>query len=472
MACMLLVSGSHMAWLTFVPVQYKAADWMGGQYTADPSLLNKLATVCFPVSFVFGFVGAYLFDTLGSYVPLMLGGWTLTPAMALRVVAVYIEDPDTRFWVIFAAQALTGVSLSMLSLSPTKIAAVWFAEDQRTLANTLITLMLPGGILFTYVISPLIVDSFAKDEFELTDGEGKFDSSFEALMWIYFIWNAIGTLLITVFMRYPGTPPLPASPSSLEKVLPFWQGIWRCLTNPMYIMLCATMSCGLGVISILMVSLPTVLCPWGYDDKWANSWGIVILITSGTISSTIFAIVVDRVGHMVTFMRVLMVGVLIGFIMFIWFATTEPNYVAFGFATAFLGIFAYPTLPMAYELSVETTYPVGPATSAGLNWIISSLASFLMEFIYVPLAKDMPESHDSELYPNKCVVDGDGDGEVTDQDYRISLYAITSLTAIVALVWFVFYRCPYNRRSLDDSTRKEQLELQTGSVNEGFSKSE
>ena len=195
----------------------------------------------------------------------MLGGWTLTPAMALRVIALYIEDPDARFWLIFTAQAITGVSLSMLSLSPTKISAVWFAENQRTLANTLITLMLPGGILFTYVISPTIVDGFAKDEDSLEDGEGKYDASFSALMWIYFVWNAVGTFLITFFMRYPGTPETPASPTSLEKVLPFWEGIWRCLTNPMYITLCATMSCGLGVISILMVSLPSVMCPWGYS---------------------------------------------------------------------------------------------------------------------------------------------------------------------------------------------------------------
>ena len=218
-ACMLLVSGSHMAWLTFVPVQYKAADWMGGQYASDPSLLNKLSTVAFPVSFLFGFVGAWLFDKYGSYIPLMLGGWTLTPAMALRVVALYVEDPDTRFWLIFVAQAVTGVSLSMLSLSPTKIAAVWFAENQRTLANTLITLMLPGGILFTYVISPTIVDGFAKDEDDLEDGQGRYDTSFSALMWIYLVWNAVGTFLITFFMRYPGTPKTPASPTSLEKVL-------------------------------------------------------------------------------------------------------------------------------------------------------------------------------------------------------------------------------------------------------------
>ena len=216
-----------------------------------------------------------------------------------------------------------------------------------------------------------------------------------------------------------------------------------------------------------MVSLPSVMCPWGYDDKWANSWGIVILITSGTVSSTVFAIIVDKVGHMVTFLRVLMIGVLVGFMFFIWFATTEPNYVAFGFSTAFLGIFAYPTLPMAYELSVETTYPVGPATSAGLNWIISSLAAFVMEFIYAPLAKDMPEDFDSETYPNVCVVDG---AEVVDKNYRISLYAITILTCVVGLVWLVFYRCPYNRRTLDDTRRKE-LEMKdadSGDKNEGY----
>ena len=87
-----------------------------------------------------------------------------------------------------------------------------------------------------------------------------------------------------------------------------------------------------------------------------------------------------------------------------------------------MGIFAYPTLPLSYEISVETTYPVGPATSAGLNWIIASLAALIMEFVFNPLRKDMPPEYENA---NKCTTEGQ---EVVEgYNYQISLFVLCSI---------------------------------------------
>ena len=292
-ACMLLVSGCHMAWLTFSPVQYKCASWMGGEYAAHPEKLDIYGTISFPITFVFGFIGAFLFDRYGSYIPLMIGGWSLTPACALRVAACYVEDADTRHVMFIVAQAFGGISTSMLSLSPTKIAAVWFAENQRTLANTAVTLMLPGGILIAYVLSPPLVDLLAVEN---EDGTKNFDLSFQVLMWFYFVWNLLGTLLITFFMSNPGVPPSPASPTSEQPVLPFFKGVWTALKNPMYLLIVGTMACGMGLVSVIEVELPTIMCPWGFNDIFASSYSITILNVSGTVSSFFFAVVIDKYG--------------------------------------------------------------------------------------------------------------------------------------------------------------------------------
>ena len=81
----------------------------------------------------------------------------------------------------------------------------------------------------------------------------------------------------------------------------------------------------------------------------------------------------------------------IGSIGFAFYSTQEPGYWGFSIFTAILGSFAYPILPISYELSVETTYPVGPATSAGLNWVFASLAAIVMELVFNPLKKTMDE---------------------------------------------------------------------------------
>ena len=215
LGCMLLVNFSHGVWLTFTPVAYKCAEWMGGKYAEDPSILNIYGAITFPVSFVSGIIGAYVFDKYGAYLPLMVGGWSLSITSAIRVAAAYIDDSDTRHIMFIVAQAGTGLSLSMLSLSPTKIANVWFGEKERQLANSLVTLQLPAGILFAYVIGPQLVNAFGDD----------LDGAFQALMWFYFAPCLLGTLCITFTLDRTGKPEIPPSPAGDEEdLLPFFTG--------------------------------------------------------------------------------------------------------------------------------------------------------------------------------------------------------------------------------------------------------
>merc|ERR1719362_2200323 len=135
--------------------------------------------------------------------------------------------------------------------------------------------------------------------------------------------------------------------------------------------------------------------------------------------------------------------------MFSYYATTEPDLTGFSISCALLGIFAYPILPIGYELSVETTFPVGPATSAGLNWIISSLMAFVLEFVFIPLRKSIDQSLE-----NQCAVEGQ---EVENFDYRNSLFAICAITGVCGVLCVIFYRCPYKRRSIDEDRRGEEV---------------
>ena len=92
--------------------------------------------------------------------------------------------------------------------------------------NTLcicISLMLPGGILISYVISPIMVDALA----ETIDGELDFDYAFKVLMWFYFAWNALGTLLVTIFMRHPGVPPTHCTQKRLLRNFKLFNTAWQ-----------------------------------------------------------------------------------------------------------------------------------------------------------------------------------------------------------------------------------------------------
>ena len=125
-----------------------------------------------------------------------------------------------------------------------------------------------------------MVDWLAVDN---VDGSKDFDFSFEVLMWFYFGWNFLGTILITIFMRHPGVPPSPASPTSEQPVLPFFKGVIQALKNPMYLLIVGAMACGMGLVSVIEVELPTIMCPWGFSDIFASSYSITILNVSGTV---------------------------------------------------------------------------------------------------------------------------------------------------------------------------------------------
>ena len=165
----------------------------------------------------------------------------------------------------------------------------------------------------------------------------------------------------------------------------------------------------------------------------------------------------------------------IGSIGFAFYSTQQPGYWGFSIFTAILGSFAYPILPISYELSVETTYPVGPATSAGLNWVFASLAAIVMELVFSPLKQTMEGENGRKSNitseTNVCVQEGAGlideNGNVVvvvDHDFRYSLLAIVGITWVFGILWFSLYKCPFKRRSLDDEGRKEGNKMVSGKV--------
>lgn len=65
-------------------------------------------------------------------------------------------------YVVFAGQTLTAIAQAFFLFAPTKLAAVWFPDNHRALANTIGSTSNPLGILVAFVASPMLVDT-AKD---------------------------------------------------------------------------------------------------------------------------------------------------------------------------------------------------------------------------------------------------------------------------------------------------------------------
>lgn len=64
---------------------------------------------------------------------------------------------DARYPIVMTGQTIAAVAQPFLLFVPTKLAAVWFAEDQRAIANAIGSMSNPFGILMSFLISALLV---------------------------------------------------------------------------------------------------------------------------------------------------------------------------------------------------------------------------------------------------------------------------------------------------------------------------
>ena len=124
----------------------------------------------------------------------------------------------------------------------------------------------------------------------------KYDRAIKVLMWILAIPNVIGTVLLTFSMTSPGTPPTPASPTSAKKSLPFFKGLKMALRNLNYLMILAFMSTSTGVVGVIQLQMPNILCPFGFSKSFSQSYAVAILIPSGVIGSIIISKFADKTG--------------------------------------------------------------------------------------------------------------------------------------------------------------------------------
>lgn len=130
---------------------------------------------------------------------------------------------------------------------------------------------------------------------------------------------------------------------------------------------------GLAQFSAVLTLMVQFLCPHGYSNTFASSICSSAIIGSGLVCSLILSLFIDGTERHVTALKILMPVALLGSIGFT-VAMMYPNNDAIIIATCIIygapGLAAY---PLACELTVETTYPVGEATSTGIFVMIGQL---------------------------------------------------------------------------------------------------
>ena len=90
---------------------------------------------------------------------MVLGGWCNLIGLIVRYLSTLPAVPDSgRFAVVMTGQGLAAFAQPFLLFAPTKLAATWFPEQQRAIANTLGSMSNPLGILCSFLLSAGLVE--------------------------------------------------------------------------------------------------------------------------------------------------------------------------------------------------------------------------------------------------------------------------------------------------------------------------
>ena len=109
--------------------------------------------------FGFSWIKSKLNHRLDFGLQMLLGALLNVSGLGIRFISTISQVKDYSFTVVMVGQGIAATAQPFLLFAPTKLAAVWFPDSQRAIANTLGSASNPLGILMAFLFSKMIVQS-------------------------------------------------------------------------------------------------------------------------------------------------------------------------------------------------------------------------------------------------------------------------------------------------------------------------
>jgi FLVCR family MFS transporter 7 len=113
------------------------------------------------------------------------------------------------------------------------------------------------------------------------------------------------------------------------------------------------------------------------------------------------------------------------------------------------------------EMSVECVYPIPEATTTGLLFIAGQLVGIIMILTYPAISPVISEN--SYIYTNiqTCISKNSTSNSTSNSlnvvDYQYPVYAQTAFSAIIAIIFTIFFKCPYLRLRTERERLAEEI---------------
>ncbi|XP_043429175.1 solute carrier family 49 member A3 isoform X5 [Prionailurus bengalensis] len=361
----LLSFSNATLWLSFAPV----ADMIAHHFLLSTEQINWLSRVYLVASIPSGVVAIWVLDSVGLRWATIVCAWLNFAGSVFRTLPFMVGGIQDPFAFLMGGQSLCALAQTLVVFSPAKLAALWFPEHQRATANMIGTMSNPLGILVANLLSPALV---------------KKEEDIPVMLGIYIIPAGITCLLATACLleSVPPTPPSArAIHSTSEK---FLDGLKLLLCNRAYVVLAVCFGGGIGIFSSFSALLEQVLCVRGYSNEFIGLCG-ALFIVFGVLGALVLSLYVDRTK---LFTEAVKIGFCLTSVVCVAFALVsqlQGQTLALAAICSLLGLFGFAVAPIAMELAVECSFPVGEGAAAGLIFVLGQAEGVLIMVLLTAL---------------------------------------------------------------------------------------
>lgn len=438
--CLLNLSNATL-WLSFAPVASQTASFLN----VSLAQVNWLSLVFMIVSIPLSLGTTWMLDALGLRITLIVGSWLNMVGALVRFVGTSLEQPqEDRYPVVFLGQTLSALAQPLIIFTPTKLAALWFPEHQRATANMLASMSNPLGLLVANIVSPLLMSNY---------------NSIPTVALSYTVPACLSCLLATAGVR-SSAPPTAPSASAQSSHEPFIHGLKLLMKNRAYLILLLCLGSGIASFTCFSSLLDQILCVQGYSTDFAGLCGALFIVW-GIVGAGLLGVFVDRTKKFIEATKINLSLSALACIAFSVVALLPQQQVAVAVVCSLFGFFGFSVYPVAMELSVESSYPVGEATSAGLIFASGQVQSVIYMVLLQSLTSPLAPLRDSEC----------GD---SPQSWRVPLMVMGGLCAFFTSVFVLLFHTRYRRLEAENQARygsKPDLVTTDHSIPNGFSQS-
>ncbi|KAL0963996.1 hypothetical protein UPYG_G00316260 [Umbra pygmaea] len=388
----LLAFMQGVIWNTWGPIQNSAIQAFHF-YKSEIAVLVLWG----PVGFLPWLLFMWLMDKKGLRASLLLSTFFMVLGAALRSIPV--SEPWLRRWLIHGGQLLNGLAGPTIMSAGPFLSTTWFAPDQRATATAVASLVSYLGAACSFIIGPLLVPApndtihvMVARAAVLTDHH--IDDRIQLVL--YAELGVVVVLFVAVLFYFPSRPPIPPSVAAASQRLSYRSSICRLLSNFRFLMIALAYSVPTGVVAGWSGVLDMILTPAKVsqvshqeeysankvDAGWIGFWSIV----GGCVFGVAMARFADSIRGMLKLILVLMMAG--ASLASTWFTLTcltrlthLPSTAATLYASCILvGIFINSSVPIFFELFIETVYPVPEGITCGVVTFLGNLVCGLLLF--------------------------------------------------------------------------------------------